>query len=102
MPKLAADLTHALSCRVGGAGQGRFGAVQRGLGEMQQLASDVGSLQRVLTNVKKRGTFGETQLGALLEDVLTPDQYASNVATLPGSSESSSCIRMSMLSASSP
>jgi DNA recombination protein RmuC len=65
----------------------RLEAVQRGLGEMQQLASDVGSLQRVLTNVKKRGTFGETQLGALLEDVLTPDQYASNVATLPGSSE---------------
>ena len=65
----------------------RLEAVQRGLGEMQQLASDVGSLQRVLTNVKKRGTFGETQLGALLEDVLTIEQYAANVATLPGSSE---------------
>ncbi|QYR53119.1 DNA recombination protein RmuC [Lysobacter soyae] len=65
----------------------RLESVQRGLGEMQQLASDVGSLQRVLTNVKQRGTFGETQLGALLEDVLTMDQYAANVATLPGSAE---------------
>lgn len=65
----------------------RLEAVQRGLGEMQQLASDVGSLQRVLTNVKQRGTFGETQLGTLLEDVLTAEQYAANVATLPGSSE---------------
>ena len=65
----------------------RLEAVQRGLGEMQQLASDVGSLQRVLTNVKQRGTFGETQLGALLEDVLTSEQYAANVATLPDSGE---------------
>ena len=65
----------------------RLEAVQRGLGEMQQLASDVGSLQRVLTNVKDRGTFGETQLGALLEDVLTRDQYAANVATRPDSGE---------------
>ncbi len=65
----------------------RLEAVQRGLGEMQQLASDVGSLQRVLTNVKQRGGFGETQLGALLEDVLTREQYDSNVATLPGSGE---------------
>ena len=65
----------------------RLEAVQRGLGEMQQLATDVGSLQRVLTNVKQRGTFGETQLGALLEDVLTPEQYAANVATVPGSNE---------------
>lgn len=65
----------------------RLEAVQRGLGEMQQLASDVGSLQKVLTNVKRRGTFGETQLGALLEDVLVAEQYAANVATIPGSSE---------------
>lgn len=65
----------------------RLEAVQRGLGEMQQLASDVGSLQRVLTNVKDRGTFGETQLGALLADVLTAEQYAANVATVPGSAE---------------
>lgn len=65
----------------------RLEAVQRGLGEMRQLASDVGSLQKVLTNVKRRGTFGETQLGALLEDVLVADQYAANVATIPGSGE---------------
>ena len=65
----------------------RLEAVQRGLGEMQQLASDVGSLQRVLSNVKDRGTFGETQLGALLDDVLTGEQYQANVATRPGSGE---------------
>ncbi len=65
----------------------RLEAVQRGLGEMQQLASGVGDLKRVLTNVKTRGTFGEVQLGALLEQVLTLEQYAGNVATVPGSSE---------------
>lgn len=65
----------------------RLEAVQRGLGEMQQLASGVGDLKRVLTNVKTRGTFGEVQLGALLEQVLTIEQYAGNVATLPGSGE---------------
>ncbi|MGY0505854.1 DNA recombination protein RmuC [Luteimonas sp. e5] len=65
----------------------RLEALQRGLGEMQQLAADVGSLQRVLTNVKTRGTFGEVQLAALLEQVLVAGQYASNVATVPGSAE---------------
>lgn len=65
----------------------RLEAVQRGLGEMQSLASGVGDLKRVLTNVKDRGTFGETQLGALLEQILTREQYAANVATLPGSGE---------------
>ncbi|RMH93898.1 DNA recombination protein RmuC [Lysobacter pythonis] len=65
----------------------RLEAVQRGLGEMQQLASGVGDLKRVLTNVKTRGTFGETQLGALLEQVLTLEQYAANIATVPGSGE---------------
>ncbi len=65
----------------------RLEAVQRGLGEMQQLASGVGDLKRVLTNVKTRGTFGEVQLGALLEQVLTLEQYAGNVVTRPGSSE---------------
>lgn len=65
----------------------RLEAVQRGLGEMQSLATGVGDLKRVLSNVKTRGTFGEVQLGALLEQVLTPEQYASNVATVPGSSE---------------
>lgn len=65
----------------------RLEAVQRGLGEMQSLATGVGDLKRVLSNVKTRGTFGEVQLGALLEQVLTPEQYAANVATVPGSSE---------------
>ena len=62
----------------------RLEQVHRGLGEMQTLAKDVGSLNRVLTNVKTRGSFGETQLGALLEEVFTPDQYARNVETVPG------------------
>lgn len=65
----------------------RLEQVQRGLGEMQQLANGVGDLKRVLTNVKTRGTFGEVQLGALLEQVLTIEQYDSNVATVPGSNE---------------
>lgn len=63
----------------------RLEQVHRGLGEMQGLAKDVGSLNRVLTNVKTRGNFGEVQLGALLEEVFTPDQYARNVETVPGS-----------------
>ncbi len=57
----------------------RLEDVQRGLGEMQNLATGVGDLKRVLTNVKARGTWGEVQLGALLEEVLTPDQYSTNV-----------------------
>jgi len=61
--------------------------VHQGLGDMNKLASDVGGLQRVLTNVKSRGIFGEVQLAALLEQVFTPQQYAANVATVPGSSE---------------
>jgi DNA recombination protein RmuC len=65
----------------------RLEEVQRGLGEMQSLATGVGDLKRVLTNVKTRGTFGEVQLGALLEQVLVPEQYAANVATVPGSAE---------------
>jgi len=56
----------------------RLEAVQRGLGEMQSLATGVGDLKRVLTNVKSRGTFGEVQLGLLIEDFLTPDQYQTN------------------------
>ena len=55
--------------------------VQKGLGEMKNLAQDVGGLKRVLTNVKVRGTFGEVQLGALLEQMLTPEQYEANVKT---------------------
>jgi DNA recombination protein RmuC len=65
----------------------RLDAVHRGLGEMHKLAGDVGSLNRVLLNVKTRGTFGELQLAALLEQVFTPEQYAANVATVPGSNE---------------
>ena len=59
----------------------RLEAVHKGLGEMQNLATGVGDLKRVLTNVKARGTWGEVQLGRMLEEVLTPDQYATNVAT---------------------
>jgi DNA recombination protein RmuC len=65
----------------------RLEQVHRGLGEMQSLARDVGALNRVLTNVKTRGVFGEMQLGALLEQVLTGDQFARHVATVPGSTE---------------
>jgi DNA recombination protein RmuC len=62
----------------------RLEQVSRGLGEMQSLAAGVGDLKRVLTNVKTRGTWGEVQLGAMLEQVLTPDQYAANVAVKEG------------------
>ena len=65
----------------------RLEQVHRGLGEMQTLARDVGSLNRVLTNVKTRGVFGEMQLAGLLEQVFTLEQYAANVATVPGSNE---------------
>lgn len=65
----------------------RLEQVHKGLGEMQNLARDVGSLNRVLTNVKTRGIFGEVQLAGLLEQVFTPEQYASNVATVPNSAE---------------
>ena len=61
--------------------------VHQGLGDMGKLAADVGGLQRVLTNVKSRGVFGEVQLAGLLEQVFAPDQYAANVATVPGSNE---------------
>ena len=63
----------------------RLDQVHRGLGEMHLLAKDVGSLNRVLTNVKSRGVFGEVQLGGLLDQVFTPQQYATNVETVPGS-----------------
>ena len=59
----------------------RLEQVHQGLGAMQQLASDVGGLQRVLTNVKTRGGWSEWQLGVLLEEMLTPDQFAKNVKT---------------------
>ncbi len=63
----------------------RLEQVHKGLGEMQGLARDVGSLNRVLTNVKTRGIYGEVQLAGLLEQVLTREQYAANVETVPGS-----------------
>ncbi len=62
----------------------RLEQVHRGLGEMQTLAQGVGDLKHLLTNVKSRGVFGEAQLGALLEQVFTADQYAAQVATRPG------------------
>ena len=62
----------------------RLEQVHKGLGEMQTLATGVGDLKKVLTNVKTRGTWGEVQLGALLEQVLNPDQFATNVATKDG------------------
>jgi DNA recombination protein RmuC len=65
----------------------RLEQVHKGLGEMQTLARDVGALNRVLTNVKTRGVFGEVQLAALLEQVFTPEQYATNVATVRGSND---------------
>ena len=65
----------------------RLEQVHRGLGEMQSLASGVGDLKRVLTNVKTRGTWGEFQLEALIEQIFTPDQYEKNIATRPGASE---------------
>jgi len=65
----------------------RLEAVYKGLGEMKKLASGVDDLKRVFTNVKTRGTWGEVQLGNLLEQILTSDQYAENVATREGSND---------------
>ena len=65
----------------------RLEQVQQGLGEMRNLASDVGGLKRALTNVKTRGVLGEAQLGALLEQFLAPGQYAANVRVKRGSQE---------------
>ena len=65
----------------------RLEQVHRGLGEMQTLAVGVGDLKRVLSNVKTRGTWGEVQLAALLEQILTAEQFGANVATRPGSAE---------------
>ena len=65
----------------------RLEQVQRGLGEMQSLATDVGGLKRVLSNVKTRGAWGEVQLSRQLEDILTTGQYEENVEIRPGSRE---------------
>ena len=64
----------------------RLEQVYKGLGEMQSIASGVGDLKKVLSNVKNRGIFGEIQLGAILEDILVPEQYDREAATIPGSS----------------
>ncbi len=63
----------------------RLEQVYKGLGEMQTLAKGVGDLKKVLTNVKTRGILGEIQLGAILNEILAPEQYGENVATVPGS-----------------
>lgn len=65
----------------------RLEQVHKGLGEMQHLATGVGDLKRIMTNVKSRGGWGEVQLGMLLDDMLTPDQFASNVRIRPDSGE---------------
>jgi len=65
----------------------RLEAVHKGLGEMQALAQGVGDLKRVLTNVKTRGTWGEVQLGSLLDQLLTAEQYVANACCNPGSTE---------------
>jgi DNA recombination protein RmuC len=73
----------------------RLEAVQRGLGEMQALATGVGDLKKVLANVKVRGTWGEVQLGALLAQVLSPEQFLVNAAPRPGSAERVEfCVRL--------
>jgi len=72
----------------------RLEMVHKGLGEMQILATGVGDLKRVLTNVKTRGTWGEVQLGTLLEQVLNPDQFETNVATKGGSERVEFAIRL--------
>jgi DNA recombination protein RmuC len=72
----------------------RLEQVSRGLGEMQSLAAGVGDLKRVLTNVKTRGTWGEVQLGAMLEQVLTQEQYAANVAVKEGGERVEFAIRL--------
>ena len=65
----------------------RLEVVHKGLGEMQTLATGVGDLKRLMSNVKTRGTWGEMQLGSLLENFLAPEQYSSNVEIVAGSNE---------------
>ncbi len=72
----------------------RLEQVHKGLGEMQTLATGVGDLKKVLTNVKTRGTWGEVQLGALLEQVLNPDQFAVNVSTKDGGERVEFAVRL--------
>jgi len=72
----------------------RLELVHKGIGEMQTLAQGVGDLKRVMTNVKTRGTWGEVQLGSILEQMLAPDQYEQNVATRGGSERVEYVIRL--------
>ena len=72
----------------------RLELVHKGLGEMQSLATGVGDLKKVLTNVKTRGTWGEVQLGVLLEQVLNPDQFSANVATKDGGERVEYAVRL--------
>jgi DNA recombination protein RmuC len=72
----------------------RLEQVYKGLGEMQVLATGVGDLKRVLTNVKSRGTWGEVQLGAMLDQVLTPEQFSRNVATKDGGERVEYAVRL--------
>lgn len=65
----------------------RLEQVYEGLGEMKNLANGVGDLKKVLSNVKTRGILGEIQLGAILEQILSPEQYEKNIATIPNSSQ---------------
>ena len=65
----------------------RLEQVHKGLGEMRELAGGVGDLKRIMSNVRARGTWGEVQLGSLLEQILVAEQYDTNVAVLPGSAE---------------
>jgi DNA recombination protein RmuC len=84
--KLHATLEQRLSASFKQVSE-RLEQVHKGLGEMQTLATGVGDLKRVLSNVKTRGVMGEVQLAAILEQVMIPDQYETNVATRPGSRE---------------
>ncbi|MDO4987737.1 MAG: DNA recombination protein RmuC [Synergistes sp.] len=84
------ELHSALEKRLGEAFTNvsqRLEQVHKGLGEMKALTSDVGDLKKVLSNVKVRGTWGEMQLGKILEEILAKEQYAENVATRPKSSD---------------
>jgi DNA recombination protein RmuC len=82
--KLQKTLDERLTQSFGQVSQ-RLEEVYKGLGEMQTLAAGVGDLKRVLSNVKSRGILGELQLGAILEQILSPEQYAKNVVTKKGS-----------------
>ena len=83
-------LQGTLEKRLGGAFkqvQEQLESVHKGLGEMKQLAEDVGDFKKVLTNVKSRGTWGEVQLRSILEDMLTPTQWDMNICPIPGSNK---------------